>query len=202
MINYKKISFLLLLAAMIGGLVGGGIGNIRELRGIALNKLSPKMKHIEHEEQNYKDYYVKKEQKNLQGLHSQMVQKTFTMEPRSAGISKDSIRIIFKSKAKIYGILISGDVWGSTGLVEFAANINGKTGYDIEKGSDFLIHTSDTRPNIYTSGKIDEHIWFGENGFIVNPGDHISIGSWLGNVSNQVADVSPEIIIYYKFVDD
>lgn len=141
---------------------------------------------------------VRVEPDDRPGLRSIMGQLTFRQDARTTGVSPDTLRFRFDEPVRIMGVMVSADIGGrGLELVEFAVGINQPVAYGTE-GPDWLIHVSDA--NEQRASKIDEHVWF-PGGFYIGPDDFVGIGAWLYNGQTTEQSVSPEVIIYYEWVD-
>lgn len=168
------------------------------------NFLAPSMKTVNLQRG---DYEIKKlsirqqEDRDKSGeAHSRLFYKIFHQRPRQCGNSYNIVHINFDNKAEILGFLISID-WSDSyiALGEFMAGINNEHGYGLTN-DDIIIHTSYS-PEIGTKNDQDRFVWFGSNeGFVVSPEDFIGIGAWLCNVGKRRGGVSPEFIIYYRWL--
>jgi len=138
-------------------------------------------------------------------VHSRIFSVTFTIGSMISGISPDVLRVTFDQRAEIVGVLISVDHTDPhVTLAEFEARTNVEnSGYGNEGMYDALIHTSFAcKPNYNCYGKTDEHIWFGKNsGIEVGSDDWITFGSWMLNIGNDKATVSPEFIVWYRWIE-
>lgn len=130
-------------------------------------------------------------------LTSRLFQEEFHQEAKTSGRSSDELSLSFDGDVEIYGLLFSIDCWKSTRLVEFAAGIDAKPAYQINGDQPMLFHVTFATNN--TAGSIDEHIWFPEP-FHLESTQKINIGAWIQNISSKSQSVSPEIIVYYKWV--
>lgn len=146
-----------------------------------------------------KKYLVSKGDEKNHELKSRLFQHLFHQDGRTAGRSADELLIQFDQPALLYGILISVDCWKSTRLVEFAAGINQQPAYQANTQSAMLFHVSFATN--HQAGKIDEQFWYPVP-FFLNPGDSINIGSWIQNISSKTKSVSPEMIFYFKWVEE
>jgi hypothetical protein len=137
---------------------------------------------------------------------SVMGQLTVRQAPYTSGPSADSLRFRFDAPVEVTGILVSIDISGPH-LVELVAGINLDAPYGVEEaatgrsqtfvGRDWLIHTSDS--NGGRPSKIDEHITL-PTPVELAAGDWIAADTWLGNLTGIEQSVSPEVIVFYRWL--
>jgi hypothetical protein len=116
-------------------------------------------------------------------------------DPRTTGVSPDTLRFRFDAPAVVLGVGVSVDIWGPK-LTEVVVGINQVVPYGTE-ARDWLIHTSDATDG---PSKIDERAWFGEDGFVVEAGDYVGVGAWLLNDTDRMQGITPEVIVYYRWL--
>lgn len=134
-------------------------------------------------------------------IHGAMLQTILTQDARTTGTSPESIHLTFEAPAEIVGIAVSVDISSDMSIVEVAAGINDERGYGQSRTADWLIHTSYAASDI-RSGKIDESVWYGSGeGFAVKAGDHVAVGAWLSNVATNASGISPEVVVYYRWLE-
>ena len=136
--------------------------------------------------------------------HSRIFQNYFEIDGWTSGISPNVTRLIFEKKVEIVGILVSVDhTNGNMSLAEFEARINAiNSGYGYGENRNALIHTSFAGDRITNYGKTDEHIWFGKNSGIEVAADNwISFGAWLANEELNKSGLSPEFIVWYRWLE-
>lgn len=136
---------------------------------------------------------------------SVMGQLVLEQAPRTSGPSPDSLRFRFDAPVEITGVLISVDIWGPS-LVEVVAGVNVEHPYGIASsgeggqkfaGRDWLLHTSDS--NDGGPSKIDEQIVLPVPVELA-AGDWVAVDVWLGNHTTTVQGVSPEVILFYRWL--
>lgn len=141
---------------------------------------------------------------------SVMGQVMMHQEARTSGPSPDSLRFRFDAPVEITGVMVSVDISGPT-LVEVAAGVNVEGPYGISDGHfdpdrenltrfagrDWLIHTSDS--NGGAPSKIDEQVTLPVPVELA-AGDWIAVDGWVGNESTEPTRVSPEVIVFYRWV--
>lgn len=129
-----------------------------------------------------------------------MGQRFFEIPAGSSGPSDHQVRFDFNAPAEILQIDISVDIGDSRAtLVEFAAAINSRQGYGLDRRADWLMHASWTRTTP-GSGALEETTRL-PDGVVVGKGDFVGISAWLGGVG--VGDpirVSPEVIVLYRWL--
>lgn len=121
------------------------------------------------------------------GMQSAIGQLIFRQDPRTTGVSPDTIHFRFTEPVDVYGVLVSVDVHGLE-IVEFAVGLNEPVAYATT--GEWLIHTSST------GDSIDEHVWFPVP-YEVGPDDYLNVGAWLYNGSEVEQSASPEVIVYF-----
>lgn len=137
---------------------------------------------------------------------SVMGQLILSQEPRTSGPSPDSLRFRFGAPVEVTGVVISVDIHGPQ-LVEVVASVNAEHPYGIEApgdgrnqpfvARDWLLHTSDA--NDGGPSKIDEQISLPEPVELA-AGDWVGISAWLGNTTITEQAVSPEVIVFYRWL--
>lgn len=135
-----------------------------------------------------------------------MGQLVLNQDARTAGPSPDSLRFRFDAPVEITGVVISVDISGPR-LVEVVAGVNVEHPYGIEAPGDgrhqpftgrgWLLHTSDA--NDGGSSKIDEQVTLPVP-VTLEPGDWVAIDAWIGNTLTEPTNVSPEVILFYRWL--
>lgn len=134
--------------------------------------------------------------------HGVLLQAIFEQEPWSSGPSAQAIHLGFDAPVEILGLAISVDIGGAMTLVEFSAGINARE-YGDDPSVDWLLHTSYSEdPYRFAHGNTDEQVWFGPGqGFEMDADDHLGVAAWLQNASGGFNAVSPEVIVWYRWLD-
>lgn len=123
-------------------------------------------------------------------MRSVMGQHRFSIAAATSAPSPDRLDFRFDAPAEILGVLVSVDD-RNLAMTEMAVGIDAHT-YGIH-ARDWLIHTSATGKDT------DEQVWFAEP-FIVGPDNAVSVVAWLYNEQQAETWVSPEVIVYYRWI--
>lgn len=168
---------------------------------------TPTIKRVRQEAFTIERVLVKKrdDDKKAGDVHSRLVNRSFTIDGLTSGVSPDALHLIFEHRVEIVGILVSVDHSDQdVVLSEFAATINAEnSGYVGNTRQDALIHTSySCARNTTCPGKTDEHLWFGKNsGIEVSAGGWISFGAFQTNAGSSKSLTEPEFIVWYRWLE-
>lgn len=118
----------------------------------------------------------------------------FEQPPRQSGRTPSSIRFRPDAPMEVVGVKLSIDI-GDVRLTEFTVAVNAENGYSTP-ARDTLMHVTDLNDG---SSSIDEQVWFPEP-FLLDAGDWAAVDAWVSNWSTRVGVVSPEVILFYRWV--
>lgn len=109
------------------------------------------------------------------------------------------MRLAFEKPAILRGILISADIGGGIALAEIAAGVNAEE-YGTSPAAEWLIHTSySADPYAFVHGSIDENVQFSGAGIRIDSEDHLMVGAFLQNTTDDPNSVSPEVVVYFEW---